>query len=85
MFPATETIDEKKLKEYIKKQSADAVTVAQVKDFGKRKLAYPIRKQTEGNYWLLNLKSPSTAIPGLTKKLQGDEMLLRFLVIKKEE
>lgn len=85
VFSVTETVDEKKIKDYIKKQSTDEVTVATVKDMGKRKLAYPIRKQTEANYWFLDVSAASSAVPSFTKKLQGDETLLRFLVVKKED
>ncbi len=78
-------LDEKIVKEQIKKQSGEDSSVASVADFGKRSLAYPIRKQKDGQYWLVTFTSSGSGITALSKKLQQDENVLRFLVVKKEE
>lgn len=78
-------LDEKIVKEQIKKQSGENITVASIADFGKRSLAYPIRKQKDGQYWLVTFTSAGTGIVTLSKKLQQDENVLRFLVVKKDE
>jgi small subunit ribosomal protein S6 len=48
--------------------------------WGKRRLAYPIRKQTEGQYALLTVKME----PTFTAKLEGNlrllEPVMRFLI-----
>ncbi len=56
-------------------------TVAGVESWGKRKLAYPIKHQAEGNYVLIKF----TAGSSLTKKINADlrisEDVLRHLII----
>lgn len=78
-------LDEKIVKEQIKKLSGEDSTVASVADFGKRQLAYPIRKQKDGQYWLVTFTSSGAGIVALSKKLQQDENVLRFLVVKQDE
>jgi small subunit ribosomal protein S6 len=55
-------------------------SVEKVDIWGKRKLAYPIRKQTEGQYALLTVKME----PSFTGKLEGNlrllEPVMRFLI-----
>lgn len=43
--------------EKFKKLIADNGEVESVEDWGKRKFAYPIQKQNEGHYTLINFKS----------------------------
>jgi small subunit ribosomal protein S6 len=51
--------------------------------WGKRKLAYAIRKQTEGYYVLLNIKmAPKVGIT-LERNLRFLEPVLRFLFVAK--
>jgi small subunit ribosomal protein S6 len=55
-------------------------TIEKVDIWGKRRLAYPIRKQTEGQYALLTIKMD----PAFASKLEGNlrllEPVMRFLV-----
>jgi len=57
-------------------------TVDEVNQWGRRKLAYPIRRSTEGNYVLTKVKMK----PALTKELEANLRLsgkiLRHLLIK---
>lgn len=79
-------MDEKNVKEQIKKQAAGVdLTIGSVKEFGKRTLAYPIRKQKDAQYWLITFTMAGAGITTLTKKLRADETILRFLVVKKDE
>ncbi len=48
--------------------------------WGKRKLAYPIRKKTEGYYVLLETRMPQTAIAPLERNLRLLEPVMRFLI-----
>lgn len=51
--------------------------------WGKRKLAYPIRKQTQGHYILMNLSmAPSFGVE-LERNLRIYEPVMRFLVTAK--
>ena len=57
-------------------------SVDEVNQWGRRKLAYPIKRSTEGNYVLAKLKLK----PALTKELEANLRLsgkiLRHLLIK---
>jgi small subunit ribosomal protein S6 len=57
--------------------------VSKVDLWGKRKLAYAIRKQTEGYYVLMNIKMlPKVGIT-LERNLRFLEPVLRFLLVAK--
>lgn len=53
-------------------------------DMGRKRLAYPIKKRTEGLYWLYNFKLDPQKVDGLKKALLIKESLIRFLLVKKE-
>jgi len=55
--------------------------VAEVERWGKRKLAYPINKATEGNYLRLVLNSKASATREMTQKLRISEDVLRHILI----
>ena len=49
--------------------------------WGKRKLAYPIRKQTEGFYVVMQTKMTMTADSQLESKLRYLEPVMRYSII----
>ena len=53
-------------------------------DWGKRRLAYPIGKFTEGFYAVLQLEMPATAVRDLERNLKLTEEILRFIVVRVE-
>jgi small subunit ribosomal protein S6 len=55
-------------------------SVDKVDVWGKRRLAYEIRKQREGNYVLFNLSIPPTATATLEQNLRYTETLMRHLL-----
>lgn len=55
-------------------------TVDKVDIWGKRRLAYPIRKQREGNYVLFNLSMDTTATSGLEQNLRYTEAVMRHML-----
>jgi len=55
-------------------------TIDKVDPWGKRKLAYPIRKQNEGQYFLLNTQMAPTFIAELERNLRFVEPIMRFLI-----
>jgi small subunit ribosomal protein S6 len=57
--------------------------VTKVDLWGKRKLAYPIRKQKEGRYVLLYTKMPASFCGTLERNLRFQEPVLRFLLTAK--
>ena len=57
-------------------------TVNQTNVWGRRRLAYPINKLTEGQYVLLLATLPTQALAGLERELRLAEEILRFLIIQ---
>lgn len=66
-------------KETVEKQKGDIIRVQQ---WGKKKLAYKVRKQTQGYYTLINFAAPPEAIPELERILKLDERVLKYLIVK---
>ncbi len=59
--------------------------VASIEDWGKKKLAYPIRKKQKGLYILLNYFGSEKVVSELERNMRIKEEILRFLTIKLEE
>jgi len=59
-------------------------SIDKVDIWGKRKLAYPIRKQREGQYALLNITMPPSASAGLEQNLRFTEPIIRSMLISME-
>jgi small subunit ribosomal protein S6 len=57
--------------------------VVKVDLWGKRKLAYPVRKQKEGQYVLMNIAMAPKSGIGLERNLRLYEPVIRFLVTAK--
>jgi small subunit ribosomal protein S6 len=51
--------------------------------WGKRTLAYPIRKQTEGQYVLMETRMEASFGPQLERNLRLLEPVMRYLVVAK--
>jgi small subunit ribosomal protein S6 len=64
--------------------SEEGGEISKVDVWGKRKMAYPIRKKDEGQYVLLETKMPPTSIPNLERNLRLLEPVMRFLVTNRE-
>lgn len=57
----------------------------ELKELGKKALAYQIKKQREGIYFLLDISyTDETIIPDLDKKLLTQDGVLRHLLIRKK-
>lgn len=52
--------------------------------WGKKKLAYPIKKQTDGFYSLINLTADSAAVKELDRVLSISDEVIRFSIFKKD-
>lgn len=61
------------------------VLADEVKRWGRRKLAYPIRRFREGNYVLTRFNLEPSLTSELEKNLQSSEGILRHLLVKLEE
>lgn len=59
-------------------------TIEKVDIWGRRRLAYEIRKQREGTYVLVKSQMPASYTTELERNLRFQESVLRFLVINPE-
>jgi small subunit ribosomal protein S6 len=57
-------------------------TVEEIKKWGKRKLAYPIRKFMEADYILARFKLMPKSVKELEGEISSSEDILRYLVVK---
>ncbi len=77
-------LDEKALSSMIEKiqgwVTESGGSVEKVDVWGRRRLAYPIRKKMEGQYVLFNLTLPPTATAELERNLRYQEAVMRHLI-----
>ena len=59
--------------------------VADFKELGEKKLAYPIKKEINGYYFVMQVEATHEAISEFNRKAQLDERVLRHLIIKLDE
>jgi len=59
--------------------------VHQVEPWGKRRLAYSIKKHREGFYFLMQIELPSSAIRSLERSLKLMEDVIRHLIVRTDE
>lgn len=72
------------LVERFKALIAEHGTVQSVDDWGKRRFAYPIQKQTEGYYTLINFESTPDFTAELDRRYQITDGILRTLIVKRD-
>ena len=60
-------------------------TVGEIEEWGKKRLAYEIQRQTEGFYYLINFEGDQTTPNGVESELRILEPVLRYLVVKKAD
>ena len=71
-----------KIKGYIVRYNG---TVGDVEEWGKKKLAYDIQRQSEAYYYLINFEGTNETPGGLESQIRIMEPVLRYLVVKKAE
>ena len=59
--------------------------VVDFKELGEKKLAYPIKKEINGYYFVMQVEATKEAIAELDRKALLDEKVLRHLIIKLDE
>lgn len=76
--------ENKTLVEKFKTLISENGAVESVDDWGKRRLAYPIEKQTEGFYTLINFTSGPDFTAELDRRYMITDGILRTLILKKD-
>jgi small subunit ribosomal protein S6 len=59
--------------------------VSKVDELGKKKLAYTVKKCTEGNYVVFNFEATPALIAELERNYRITDEIIKFMVIKVEE
>src|SRR6185436_18453572 len=67
--------------------TSKGVEITKEESWGRRKLAYPIKKLTEGKYVLLYFSSPGGAqgLADVERRLLQNDKVLRFLTVRTDE
>jgi len=88
MFIVKATLDETALNNITKEVQSlindGNSKVIEFKDMGRKKLAYPIKKEISGFYYLMNVEASNDVIQEFDRKLRINENILRHLILKKE-
>lgn len=71
-----------KVEELIKKGGGEVV---KVDNWGKKKLAYEVKKQKKGYYILINFRIKPGAISELERTLKITDPIIKFLIIRIDE
>lgn len=85
---APETADEDvtKLNEAIQQQiEKDGGSVVKTELMGRRKLAYPINKKTEGHYTLFEIEGSGQEIAELERRFRVNDAVIRFVTVRVDE
>lgn len=59
--------------------------VEKVDRWGKRHLAYPVKKQADGNYVLINFEADSEVIKEIDRVMKIQDDILKHLIVKIDE
>ena len=63
----------------------DGGTVEVVEGWGRRRLAYPINKKTEGYYQLLEIAGSGQEIAELERRFRVNDLILRYMTVRVDE
>ena len=59
--------------------------IADVEEWGKKKLAYEIQKMTEGYYYFIHFESDGTAISEIDSRVRIMDGVIRYLCVRQDE
>jgi len=62
--------------------TSDGGQVTEVESWGRRRLAYPIRKTQEGFYYFVQGQFSASVLPELERTIKLNEDILRHMVIR---
>ena len=82
------TIDDERRKEILeeaKQVIAEAGTVTEVEEMGKRRLAYEIKNNTEGYYTVISEEAETSVNPILKRKFKLNDDVVRDLIVRMDK
>ena len=75
-----------KLNEAIQQQiEKEGGTVVKTEAMGRRKLAYPIQKKTEGHYTLFEIEGSGQEIAELERRMRVNDTVMRYMTVRVDE
>lgn len=80
----TEDQVNEKLEKFHKNITSGSGEITEVDHWGKRQLAYPIKKATSGAYVVVQFKADTDVLPELERVLKLDDDLMRYLIVVNE-
>ena len=84
--PETSDEDITKLNEAIEKMiTDDGGSIVKTEAMGRRKLAYPIQKKTEGHYTLFEIEGSGQEIAELERRMRVNDTVMRYITSGYEE
>ena len=88
MFIVKATLDEETLNKIVKDTQAlitnNDSKVIEFKEMGRKKLAYPIKKEVSGYYYVMTVEVTNETLQEFDRKVSINENVLRHLIIKVE-
>ena len=67
---------------YLQIIAAQKGIIIKTEDWGKRRLAYDIKKQSRGTYILVDFYGPGSMIREIERNLKIDDNILKFITVK---
>jgi small subunit ribosomal protein S6 len=67
---------------YLQIITAQKGIIIKTEDWGKRRLAYDIKKQSRGTYFLVDFYGPGAMIREIERNLKIDDNILKFITVK---
>ena len=67
---------------YLQIITAQKGIIIKTEDWGKRRLAYDIKKQSRGTYVLVDFYGPGSMIREIERNLKIDDNILKFITVK---
>lgn len=84
--PESSDDDITKLNEGIEKIITDAGgSIVKTEVMGRRKLAYPIKKKTEGHYTLFEIEGSGQEIAELERRMRVNDTIMRYITVRVDE
>lgn len=84
--PETSDDDITKLNEAIEKMITDeGGSIVKTEAMGRRKLAYPINKKTEGHYTLFEIEGSGQEIAELERRMRVNDAIIRYITVRVDE
>jgi small subunit ribosomal protein S6 len=80
----TEEQVNEKLERYHQHITSGGGEITAVDHWGKRQLAYPIRKKSSGYYVVVQFTASAEGLPEMERALTLDESLVRYLIVLSE-